>query len=78
VYAGRGAGIELFERMVSRRHFEKIKAIFDVTTIDQLKALIVQSTARNKDNQMQYYGMWNYGIGRVEHVIDVQRLGTIR
>jgi hypothetical protein len=78
-YGGRGGGIELFDRLVSVRHFEKVKAIFDVGTIDELKALIDQTLERDRANpHASSPELWNYDIRPLERVIDVPNIGTIR
>ncbi len=76
VYGGRGSGIDLFGRMVSERHFEKMKALFDVNTVDELKSLVEQSVARRKSNRIPYTGLWDYNIMPIENVIDVEKLAT--
>ena len=77
VFGGRGSGIELFERMVSRRHFDKIKAILGVDTVDELKALIDQYVTQNSGIQRGFSGMFDYDIRPLENVIDRQTIATI-
>ena len=76
VYGGRGSGIELFDRMVSRRHFDKIKVLFSVNTVDELKALIGQYVAQNSDARRGFGGMWEYDIMPVENVINLGKIAT--
>jgi hypothetical protein len=78
VYGGRGSGIEIFERMISERHFQKIKALLDVDTVDELKTLIAQCVARSNADQRSYSGLWDYDVRPIENVIDVQSIATIR
>lgn len=76
VYGARGAGIELFDRMISERHFHKIKALFGINTVDDIKSLIAQYIARRSQ---QHYGVpFEYDIMPIENVIDVQTIGTTR
>jgi hypothetical protein len=75
VYGGRGSGIELFDRMVSRRHFDKIKDLFSVDTVDELKALIEQYV-QNTGNRRGFANMLDYDIRPLENVIDRQTIAT--
>ena len=75
-YGGRGSGIELFERMVSRRHFEKTKVILGVNAVDELKTLIDKYVTQNSGNQREFSGMWDYDIRPLERVIDLQVIAT--
>jgi|ERR1022692_1651625 hypothetical protein len=76
-YGGRGSRIELFDRMVSSRHFEKIKALFGVNEVGEIKALISQYLERNKNDQYGHSSLWNYDIRSLENVIDPQNLAAI-
>ena len=78
VYGGRGSGIELFERMVSQRHFQRVKALLDVETVDELKALIEQCIARRKAESGSYSGLWDFDVRPIENVINVQKIATTR
>jgi hypothetical protein len=76
-YGGRGSRIELFDRMVSGRHFEKIKAIFGVNEVSELKALISQYLERNKNDQYGHSSIWNYDIRPLENVLDPESVAAI-
>jgi hypothetical protein len=74
---GRGSGVELFNRLVSRRHFEKVKPIFNVKAVDELKALIEECVARNNADQRNYSSsLWDYDIRPLENVLNVQKIAT--
>jgi hypothetical protein len=76
VYGSRIAGIELFDRMVSARHFEKVKVLFGVGTVAELKTLI-DVYVRNRDaNRYSTASMWNFQIGRVENMIKPEEIAT--
>lgn len=77
-FGGRGSGIDIFERMISERHFQKVKALFDVDTVDQLRTLVEQCVERSKTDQTPYSGHWDYDIRPVENVIDIQKIATLR
>lgn len=75
-YGGHGSGIELFDRMVSSRHFERVKALFGVDTVDELKTLVDEYVARTRDNKQGFAGMWDYGILPLENVVVPQEIAT--
>jgi hypothetical protein len=70
VYSSRGSGVELFDRMVSLQHFEKIKKLFDVENSEELKKRVEEYVQENKNQQHRYSGMWNYSIRPLETVIE--------
>ena len=75
-----GSGVEVFDRLVSRQHFEKIKSLFGVKTIDELKKLIVQYIERNQEKAKQGYyrsWSWDYTIHPLEKVIKRDEIGTV-
>jgi hypothetical protein len=77
VYGGRGSGIELFERMVSKRYFESVKPLFAVGTVDELKALVQKYIEGRQAGGRQYTGfMFEYDIMPIENVIDAQKIAT--
>ncbi len=76
-YRGRGSRIELFDRMVSSRHFEKIKPLFGVNSAAELKSLISLYLERNKNDQYGTSSLWNYDIRPLENVIDTQNIAAI-
>jgi hypothetical protein len=77
-YGGRRSGIDLFERMVSKRHFEKVSALFGVDTVEQLKTLVSEHVARNKDVNSGFSSdILNFNIRPVESLIDLQNVAAI-
>ena len=78
VYNSRGGGVELFDKMISLQHFEKVKGLFDVQNIEQLKKLVAEYVEKNKDQQRRYSGLWDYDIRPLENVIDTSKIGTVR
>jgi hypothetical protein len=63
--------------MVSSRHFEKIKALFGVNAVAELKSLIGLYLERNKDDRYARSSLWNYDIRPLENVIDSQNIAAI-
>ena len=78
VYSSRGGTVEIFDRLVSLQHFDKIKEFFGVQNIDQLKKLISDYIEKNKDQQRRYSGLWDYEIRPLENVIDQTKIGTAK
>lgn len=78
VYNFRGGAVELFDKMVSLQHFEKIKGLFDVQNTEQLNKLVAEYVERNKDQQRRYSGLWDYDIRPLENVIDSTKIGTVK
>lgn len=78
VYNLRGGSVELFDKMISLQYFEKIKGLFDVQNVQQLKKLIAEYVERNKDQPRRYSGLWDYDIRPLENVIDPNKIGTIK
>jgi len=76
VYNSRGNAVELFERMVSLQYFEKIKGLFDIQNIEQLKKMITEYVEKNKDRQRGH--SWDYEILPLENVIDPNKIGTVK
>jgi hypothetical protein len=77
-YGSRFSKIEFFGRLVSRNHFEKVKVLFDVKTVEEFKALVEQCVARNNADRQNYSSVWEFNIPRVENVIDVQNIAATR
>lgn len=76
VYGSRGSTTELFDRMVSKQHFEKVKVFFEVDSADELKALISQYVQNAGNQRMQV--PYEYNIMPIENVINIQKIATTR
>ncbi len=68
-------GLHLFEKMVSKRSFEKLKALFGVESPEQLKGLVRLYVQRSKGIQRSY--SWQYEVRPLEKIIPVEQLGTL-
>jgi hypothetical protein len=64
--------------VISEQYFQKVKALLDVDTVEELKTLIEQCVARNNAEQRSYSGLWDYDVRPIENVIDVQKIATTR
>jgi hypothetical protein len=57
VYGSRGSGVQLFERLISRQHFEQLKGLLDVQDIQDLTKRLEEYVERNKNEQRRPYWM---------------------
>lgn len=79
VYRTRDNGkFELFNRLVSHRHFEKVKVLFNVNTVTEFQEKIktFQSTDKGQ-NRIGYSGSFDRVIPIYE-LVEVDKVGTIR
>lgn len=72
-----GSGIELFDRLVSVQHFEKIHKLFDVKNIDELKGMVMKYVEENKERRSRARS-WDYEIRPLESVINPENIGTVK
>jgi hypothetical protein len=63
--------------MVSLQHFNKLKKIFDVEDVEQLRSLVDSYVELNKDqHRSRYY--WDYSISPIEKVLDMAQIGIVK
>ena len=77
VYNSRGSGIELFDRLVSRQYFEKIKDLFNIQTIDELKKAVTKYVERSKEQEHRRSWPWDYEVLPLEKVINLDNIGIV-
>lgn len=77
VYRKRGK-FELFDRLISKRHFEKVKLLFSVSNPKELqdKLTTIQQNDKNPE-RVRYSGSFDYVIP-IYKIIDINKIGTIR
>ena len=74
----RRSQFELFNRLVSCRHFEKVKILFNVETIDELKNKLKEIESKDKTpNAMRYSGSFE-SVAPIYQIIDIEKIGTVR
>jgi hypothetical protein len=78
IYGGRGAGIEFFQRLISRSYFERVKSLFDVETVEQLKEVITKCIERDRADHQNYAGLLDYNLVPIEYVINPDKIATTR
>jgi len=79
VYISRGKGqLELFNRLLSKRHFEKVKVLFNINTIKELQDKIKEfKDSANNQNGIGYSRSF-YRIIPLYNLIEIEKIGTIR
>lgn len=65
--------IPIFDRLISRKYFEKFKLIFNVETIDEFKAKIDKATENKKD----FLQRWNYEFPYLNKVFNFEKIGKL-
>ena len=66
--------LPILEKLVSMRHFEKIKPLFDVHTINELKQKIEKVAAINDDKLPRI----NYRYPYITYAFDFTKIGTVK
>jgi hypothetical protein len=69
---------ELFDRMVSQRHFEKVKVLFNVNTFQEFKDLIANFKTTDKDAYSIRYSNAFDSVMPIYERIDIDRIGITR
>ena len=77
IYKTRGT-FSLFERLQSMRHFEKTKALYGISTADELRTKLTEIQQNDKDSgYMRYSGSFDSVIP-IYRMIKVDKIGTTR
>jgi len=66
-----------FNRLVSVKHFEKIKELLNVSTINKLKVKIADATVKQVANPYRYTNAWE-AVTAFNELIDLDKIGTSR
>ncbi len=77
VYKTRGQ-FNFFDRMISKRHFEKVKTIFNVTTIDEFRELLKKAKADEQGNYTTRYSNFSDPVLPIFEIIDIEKIGSLR
>ncbi|HUC81036.1 MAG TPA: SEFIR domain-containing protein [Flavisolibacter sp.] len=77
VYRTRGR-FELFDRLISMRHFEKVKPLFSVSTVKELQDKIKSIKEADKNpSRVSYSGAFE-SVVPIYQLIDMEKVGTTR
>lgn len=79
VYRQRDDGkFELFSRLISQRHFDKVKSLFNVKTPKELQEKLTKIKAEDKNaHRISYSGSFDSVIP-IYDLVDIEKIGTIR
>lgn len=66
----------IFNRLLSNRHFEKVKSVFDVDTIEELK-IKFQTLKNRNQNSRGYSNSWTR-MPKIDQYIEAAKIGTLR
>jgi hypothetical protein len=76
IYGEDSRQFDFFNRLVSRKHFEKVKAIVQVETIEELKHRLSEIKKRNDESPVRYN--LRSRITPIDTLIKIESIGTIR
>ena len=69
---------EIFYRMVSKRHFEKVKVIFGVDSVEELKERLKKMEKNdNQSSRVAYPGSFD-SVTPLYRLIEIEKVGTKR
>jgi hypothetical protein len=76
VYESRNMKIDIFLKMVSRQFFEKVKGMFEVSTVEEFKKRANEQIAKYAGSQSRM-DTWNYHVRGIDRVFDLEHIGTV-
>ena len=78
VYRRDSRKFELFSRLISLKHFEKVKILFGVKTVKELQEKLIEiKTADKNPERIRYSGSFDSVIP-IYQLIEIEKIGTIR
>lgn len=78
-YVYRTSGrFELFDRLVSQRHFEKIKILFNVKTVKELQDKLIENKENDKNPERMGYSNSFDRVIPIYNIINIEKIGTKR
>ncbi|MCP6717918.1 MAG: hypothetical protein KJI70_00005, partial [Patescibacteria group bacterium] len=69
--------VELFERMASSQHFNRIKELFQVKDLSSFRKKYQDYLSRIEEGSQKYHVSFEYQIPPMEKVINIGKIGTI-
>jgi len=69
--------VELFERMISLQHFNRIKGLFQVEDLVSFKKKYQAYLSRIEEGSQRYHVSFEYEIPPLEKIIDIDKIGTV-
>lgn len=75
---GTSSNFEIFYRLTSQRHFEKVKSLFGVSTPQQLKDKLTEFKENDKDPHSIGYFRSHHSVRPIYKLIDIDKIATTR
>ena len=76
-YVYQNRPFKLFGRLSSHKHFEKVKILFNIETVDELKKKLIEIKKNDTNPRMVGYNSFSY-LKPIYEVIDIENIGTVR
>lgn len=73
-----GGSFDLFDRLISMRHFEKVKVLFNVQTAEELRELLKKDKETDKNSDGWRYPNAFDSVAPIYSLIDIDKIGTTR
>ena len=70
--------IPLFDRLISTRHFEKVKVLFDVQTPQDLKNKLTELKTRDSEKRSYGYSRSFEHVTPLTTLINIEKIGSER
>jgi hypothetical protein len=76
VYNSRSSGIEIFERLISKRYFDLAKPLFDIQSVNELRSSINEYSEKIKSGALKRQIDWDYEINSLSNVLKLENICT--
>jgi len=78
IYRRESRNFELFNRLVSLKHFEKVKILFNVKTVKELQEKLLEiKTADKNPERIRYSGSFD-SVPPIYQLVEIEKIGIIR
>ena len=77
LYGERNGGFSFFDKLSSKKHFEKVKTLFDVQNVAELKEKI-EKNKENSGDRIRYRNDWFNSVPFVYELIDPEKISIYR
>jgi len=78
IYKSDRINIDLFSRLISFRHFEKVKTLFNVKTVKELQEKLMSVKTLNKESKRIRHSGSFESVASIYELIEIEKIGTIR
>jgi hypothetical protein len=78
IYQTQTVGFSLFNRLISLRHFEKMKVLFDVKSVEELKIKLRELKEQSKNERLIRYSNSFDSVTPIYDLINIDAIGSVR